>query len=464
MSAKAENVDTDSLDEFNDDTDSLDEFGRTFWDDLVKKSASQPVGDRVIRVRSEVSEDWTEFGDEIWPGSEALAAYVAAHAKDFAGQRLIEIGAGCGLPGLTAAAVGAKVVLCDLKEALKTLEGNALANDLSNVEVRELRWNFDVDTRGLENAIVIGSDVVYKESLVAPLLCTLRRLRPSRILLGNEVRSQHQPRFRRTLQAAGFEVKLLHQEQENVEILDGRPLEVGEFRLDKPAWVTNLRIDQDSTGADGFGGIVWPGAVALIDFAMSLVRGKRILDLGTGTGAVGLALSGVANDVCLADEFLALAAHNAARCGRANVILRPGLWNSQNDDLADLHFDVILGAELTPIAPSHDALINELLRLFRRHDTNNRGARSCHDTNRGARWCHDTNLSENLVAYLTAAPSPGSSIQDCPSATDRFIHSATQAGLHVHIHKNIPLRDAPGVDRTFDDGYDTIWILELGLL
>jgi len=309
--------------------------------------------------------------------------------------------------------------------------------------------------------VVLGADVVYKESSVAPLLCVLRRLKPSRVLLANEVRSGNQRRFARTLAACGFDVKTTSLSP-TTELLDARPAEkLTDFRLDSPAVLFGgeIVVDQDPQGADGLGGLVWPGAVALAAFATtkgaSRVKGKRVLDLGAGTGAVGLAVAEEASFVCLTDEFLALAAHNADRNARGNipVILRRGRWaDDLDDDLQDLHFDVVLGAELTPMVAGHDALATDIRRRLRR--------------------------TNGAVAYLTAAPclrddkkkndddddDDKKKVTCCPCATHRFLRTALHRGLVLrHLHADVPLLDAPGVDRTLDDGHDTIWVLEFGV-
>lgn len=82
-------------------------------------------------------------GGALWDGSIALAQHVAAHFADgLAGQRVVELGAGTGLPGLAAARLGARVVLTDRPRALPLLARNVQANGLADcVSVEPLEWS-----------------------------------------------------------------------------------------------------------------------------------------------------------------------------------------------------------------------------------------------------------------------------------------------------------------------------------
>ena len=87
----------------------------------------------------------TEFGDEVWPGAAALAQALApsgVFGGAVRGKRVLELGAGGGLPGLVCAASGAaSVVLSDLPEALPRLRQGIRQNDLSqNCVVKALDW------------------------------------------------------------------------------------------------------------------------------------------------------------------------------------------------------------------------------------------------------------------------------------------------------------------------------------
>mmetsp|Transcript_8888 Transcript_8888/g.13649 ORF Transcript_8888/g.13649 Transcript_8888/m.13649 type:complete len:451 (-) Transcript_8888:198-1550(-) len=430
------------------------------WDEILTEY-SHRVEDKTVRVSCKNDETTSEFGDELWPGAIFLAKYIVANNQNLAinsNTQVVEIGAGrCGLPGLTAAALGARVTLCDLNENLASLHFNAKVNP-GSARVQALRWAADIDVQGLENAdFVLGTDVVYRENLVAPLICTLRRLRPKRLILANEERSKNQRRFAQTLSAVGFHINNEFT-QNKIHVIDAIPAESWSMDFDASMPVKLLRhtssVDQDSHGGDGLGGQVWPGAVALAEFVLPYCHGKRVLELGAGTGYCGLCVSLVANHVIMTDQFLDLLAHNVAKSNFSNVTIRYCLWNDDYIyDKTDF-FDVILGAELTPMIDGHEALAKEILRRF----------------------MQSSKTSSSSRAFLTAAPCSSSlSSSDsstftkdtitCRCATHHFIKTAIQTGLSVnHCHTNIPIpANILNLDRTFDDGLDFVWILELGL-
>lgn len=97
--------------------------------------------------------------------------------------RILELGSGTGLVGITAAlTLSADVTVTDLPHVLPNLEFNARANsDVlarhgGSVEVAALCWG-EVDQMeglvGREYDLVLGSDVVYHDHLYDPLLRTL---------------------------------------------------------------------------------------------------------------------------------------------------------------------------------------------------------------------------------------------------------------------------------------------------
>ncbi|XP_042506471.1 protein N-lysine methyltransferase METTL21A-like [Macadamia integrifolia] len=139
-------------------------------------------------------------GSWVWDSAFILSEWMVHHGRldfDLHGRTVVELGAGTGLPGLTAALLGANhVVLTDVAQLLPGLQKNVEANSLGDrVEVRELLWGLDdLRTSGvgeLEDVdLVLMSDVFFDASEMRALAKTLKRLcgRETRVWSASEVR------------------------------------------------------------------------------------------------------------------------------------------------------------------------------------------------------------------------------------------------------------------------------------
>lgn len=104
------------------------------------------------------------YGVALWPAAIALAHEVESRADAFGGRRVLELGAGTGLPGIVAASLGACVVQTDCHEgALSVCRRNGERNGVHAVEQRVADWT-EWDNAGRYDWI-IGSDVLYGEAL-----------------------------------------------------------------------------------------------------------------------------------------------------------------------------------------------------------------------------------------------------------------------------------------------------------
>jgi predicted nicotinamide N-methyase len=111
----------------------------------------------------------------LWRSGIALAGELAA--VDISGRKVVELGCGLGLPSLVAARAGADVLATDAdEEALELLERNACENGL-RLETARVEWHApdDLVARGPFD-LVLGADVLYERSSVAPLSSLLPRL------------------------------------------------------------------------------------------------------------------------------------------------------------------------------------------------------------------------------------------------------------------------------------------------
>ncbi len=239
-------------------------------------------------------------------------------------------------------------------------------------------------------------------------------------------------------------------------------------------------IRQSPKGADGLGGVVWPGAVALARYLSPDMTPKtRIFELGCGTGFLGLALRAAgAGHVTLTDEFVELACANASLtedgCD-APIIVRRVRWGCDEDaeddpppakeymwdpdvrkgilpheptctekNLKELPQEgawreFIVGAELTPMVDGHSALVKEIKRRLE------------HAVGRGL----------EATAFIAMAAQES---EKC--ATSSFLNLAKKDLKIVHIKKDVPNvkeGEIDGLDCSLADGGDVVWVVELGL-
>jgi methyltransferase-like protein 23 len=102
------------------------------------------------------------YGIVLWPAAIALAQELAA--RELAGLRVLELGAGTGLPGIVAASRGAKVTQTDRQElVLHLCRKNAERNQIAMILHRIADWTaWDVADR---YDLIIGSDILYAAGL-----------------------------------------------------------------------------------------------------------------------------------------------------------------------------------------------------------------------------------------------------------------------------------------------------------
>lgn len=111
---------------------------------------------------------------------------------------------------------------------------------------------------------------------------------------------------------------------------------------------------------------VWPSGRALVGLLADLedLSGRRVLDLGCGPGAVGLAAGRLGADVVFADlspGAVALATRNAERNGLDTAQVLELDWNAPPADLGT--FDMVVGADLFYA----DGLLRGVLRFLKGH-------------------------------------------------------------------------------------------------
>ncbi len=101
------------------------------------------------------------YGIVLWPAAIALAHEIAS--RPIGDKRVLELGAGTGLPGIVAASLGAHVVQTDVQEvALHVCKENAERNGVT-IEHRVADWTAWDDREAYD--WILASDVLYASGM-----------------------------------------------------------------------------------------------------------------------------------------------------------------------------------------------------------------------------------------------------------------------------------------------------------
>lgn len=134
------------------------------------------------------------YGAMLWPASIALAQEVLAKASGLPGQRVLELGAGTGIPGIVAATLGAHVLQIDRSPiAVHLCERNRDRNRAKSVEVRCVQWDeFQTDQ---QFDLIVGSDVLYAATMHGRLraICDAYLAPKGTVLFADPLRAQSLP-------------------------------------------------------------------------------------------------------------------------------------------------------------------------------------------------------------------------------------------------------------------------------
>ncbi len=154
----------------------LEQFHREY----ETETQTVKIGDRCLSFLKPKSIDRFINGDngmqnfplwaKLWESSVILCTYLADLPRT-SGQRLLEIGAGMGVAGITAAALGHDVTITEYNpDALHFIRANTEINGCAKARILSLDWNRpDLDQRF---DLIIGSEVTYKAKNI-PVLVSL---------------------------------------------------------------------------------------------------------------------------------------------------------------------------------------------------------------------------------------------------------------------------------------------------
>lgn len=127
---------------------------------------------------------------QIWDSGRALSALLRGDEFKLKGRRVLELGSGTGIGGLTAAALGAHTILTDKPEQMGLLESNIALNGLESNARAEVLWWGDAPSASDQSDespfdLVCGSDLLYAPHVFGSLLETLAK--PSVTRAGTEL-------------------------------------------------------------------------------------------------------------------------------------------------------------------------------------------------------------------------------------------------------------------------------------
>jgi predicted nicotinamide N-methyase len=152
--------------------------------------------------------DRLPYGVMLWPSAIALAHDVLARGDELAGKRVLELGAGTGMPGIVAASLGARVLQVDHSEsALHVCGLNRERNQASSSELRHSDWETFESSEPFD--LVLGSDVLYVTTMHDRLraICDTYLAPGGRALFSDPLRAQSLPMLE-AMEASGWRVSL----------------------------------------------------------------------------------------------------------------------------------------------------------------------------------------------------------------------------------------------------------------
>ncbi len=160
------------------------------------------------------------FWIRLWEAAIVLSEFVAGYRFPD-GAKVLELGAGLGAPGLTAAARGHDVTLSDYEELILDFERvSAAASGLDNVRFAMLDWLNPPEMEKYD--VILGAEILFRDEFFQPLLTILdNALKPGgAVYLAHDVRRKSLQPFlqmaekKYTISAQKRKLKSLEEEKE----------------------------------------------------------------------------------------------------------------------------------------------------------------------------------------------------------------------------------------------------------
>jgi predicted nicotinamide N-methyase len=167
------------------------------YDELVSKG----------KDHEDFKDERIPYWAELWASALALSQYLVTSKLDFQGKKVLEIGAGLGLPSIVAAKLGAAVCVTDyLPEAVDFSRQNFQRNNLSNAKFEVLDWRNPNENFAAE--IVLAADVAYENRMFDYLPIAFKTLcKPDGTIFLSEPNRGLAQFFLKDLHNKGFQVE-----------------------------------------------------------------------------------------------------------------------------------------------------------------------------------------------------------------------------------------------------------------
>jgi len=153
-----------------------------------------PLAGTQIKLSQNSDLQQQKVGEVVWDASYLLAKYIESHVP-VSGKRVVELGAGCGLVGLTVGLLGGDVTITDRERELEMARRNIRLNQpllearpvtTGKINTMMLQWGTSESVQELAPPVdlIVGADVLYYSKAFPLLLQTLKALSgPSTVIL-----------------------------------------------------------------------------------------------------------------------------------------------------------------------------------------------------------------------------------------------------------------------------------------
>jgi predicted nicotinamide N-methyase len=190
-----------------------DDFPESMLNELIQPPNVETLYDWYVNIQRKPDADpsWAV----VWPTAVTLANHLLTNPELVRGKRVVELGSGLGLAGLTAALQGATEVMLTDREPFALHCGMSTAalhpRIMPQVRAAVLDWNDEEIAANLRNSfhVILASDVLYDRECIEAFvnICTKVAAPTGACVLLTDPSKERAPRARQMLRDALRQVK-----------------------------------------------------------------------------------------------------------------------------------------------------------------------------------------------------------------------------------------------------------------